>query len=78
MNLHILQCDYYKELEVEKKKLDDIHIKLRNQIETLNDRIAKLECINSDTLSDYQVLSNENIVLKKVFFTFFCYNICII
>ncbi|XP_077268820.1 testis-expressed protein 9 [Temnothorax americanus] len=59
------KCDYCKELEVEKKKLDDAQIKLRNQIETLNDTVAKLERVNSDTLSDYQALSNENIVLKK-------------
>ncbi|XP_024869183.1 testis-expressed protein 9-like [Temnothorax curvispinosus] len=59
------KCDYCKELEVEKKKLDDAQIKLRNQIETLNDTVTKLERVNSDTLSDYQALSNENIVLKK-------------
>jgi len=51
---------------VDKKKLEDVQIKLRNQIETLNDTITKLERVNSDTLSDYQALSNENIVLKKV------------
>ncbi|KYN11633.1 hypothetical protein ALC57_16222 [Trachymyrmex cornetzi] len=59
------KCDYYKELEVEKKKLDDVQVKLRNQIETLNDTITKLERINSDILSDSQTLSKENIILKK-------------
>ncbi|KYM94991.1 hypothetical protein ALC62_14586 [Cyphomyrmex costatus] len=59
------KCDYYKELEVEKRKLDDVQIKLRNQIETLNDTITKLERINSDILSDSQTLSKENIILKK-------------
>ncbi|XP_018350879.1 PREDICTED: uncharacterized protein PFB0765w-like isoform X1 [Trachymyrmex septentrionalis] len=59
------KCDYYKELEVEKKKLDDVQVKLRNQIETLNDTITKLERINSDILSDSQILSKENIILKK-------------
>jgi len=58
---------------VEKKKLDDVQTKLCNQIETLNDTITKLECVNSDTLSDYQVLSNENTVLKKVLLYPFCY-----
>ncbi|XP_025996419.1 testis-expressed protein 9 [Solenopsis invicta] len=57
--------DYCKELEGEKKKLDDTQIKLWNQIEALNDTITKLERANSDTLSDFQALSNENIVLKK-------------
>jgi len=59
------KSDYCKELEVEKKKLDDIQVKLSNQIKMLNNTITKLESINSDTLSEYQALSNENIVLKK-------------
>ncbi|XP_018044168.1 PREDICTED: uncharacterized protein PFB0765w-like [Atta colombica] len=59
------KCDNYKELEVEKKKLDDVQVKLRNQIETLNDTITKLERINSDILSDSQTLNKENIILKK-------------
>lgn len=59
------KCDYCKELEVEKKKLDDVQIKLCNQIETLNDTVTKLERVNSNTLSDYQALNNENIVLKR-------------
>ncbi|XP_011057952.1 PREDICTED: uncharacterized protein PFB0765w-like [Acromyrmex echinatior] len=59
------KCDYYKELEVEKKKLDDVQVKLCNQIETLNDTITKLERVNSDILSDSQSLSKENIILKK-------------
>ncbi|KYQ59924.1 hypothetical protein ALC60_01019 [Trachymyrmex zeteki] len=59
------KCDYYKELEVEKKKLDDVQIKLRNQIEKLNDTITKLERINADILSDSQTLNKENIILKK-------------
>lgn len=50
---------------MEKKKLDDGQIKLRNQIEMLNDTITKLDRVNSDTLSDYQALSNENTTLKK-------------
>ncbi|XP_028046660.1 intracellular protein transport protein USO1 isoform X2 [Monomorium pharaonis] len=59
------KCDYCKELEIEKKKLNNTQIKLWNQIEVLNDTITKLEHANSDTLLDYQALSNENIVLKK-------------
>ncbi|XP_011640374.1 uncharacterized protein LOC105429233 [Pogonomyrmex barbatus] len=59
------KCDCCKELEVEKKKLEDIQIKLRNQTETLNDTITKLENLNSDVLSDCQVLKNENTTLKK-------------
>ncbi|XP_029172382.1 dynactin, 150 kDa isoform [Nylanderia fulva] len=59
------KCDYSKELEVRNKKLDDIQVKLHNQMETLNDTIAKLENINSDTVSNCQVLNNENVSLKK-------------
>ncbi|XP_029665606.1 GRIP and coiled-coil domain-containing protein PFC0235w isoform X2 [Formica exsecta] len=59
------KCDYSKELEVRKKKLDDIQVKLHNQIGTLNDTITKLENRNSDTISNCQALSNENVALKK-------------
>ncbi|XP_050463284.1 testis-expressed protein 9 [Cataglyphis hispanica] len=59
------KCDYSKELEAQKKKLDDIQVRLHNQIGTLNDTIAKLENRNSDTISNCQVLSNENVALKK-------------
>ncbi|XP_011874294.1 PREDICTED: testis-expressed sequence 9 protein [Vollenhovia emeryi] len=59
------KCDYCEELEVERKKLDDVQVKLRSQIGTLNDTVTKLERVNSDTLLDYQALNNENIVLKK-------------
>ncbi|KMQ89683.1 testis-expressed sequence 9 protein [Lasius niger] len=59
------KCDYSKELEVRNKKLDDIQVKLHNQIGTLNDTITKLENINSDTVSNCQTLGNENVALKK-------------
>lgn len=72
------QCDYSKELEIKNKKLDDIQVKLHNQIGTLNDTITKLENTNSDAVSNCQALSNENVSLKKVFL-YLCYNItCII
>jgi len=58
---------------VEKKKLDDVQVKLRNQIETLNDTITKLERINSDILLDSQTLNKENIILKKVNLHSFCH-----
>ena len=57
---------------MEKKKLDDVQVKLRNQIETLNDTITKLERINSDILLDSQTLNKENIILKKVNLHSFC------
>lgn len=59
------KCEYSKELEVENKKLDEIQVKLRNQIGSLNDTVTKLECTNSDALSRYQALNNENIALRK-------------
>ncbi|EZA46899.1 hypothetical protein DMN91_005382 [Ooceraea biroi] len=59
------KCDYCKELEVENKKLDDAQAKLHNQIGTLKDTIVKLENTNSDTLTNCQALSNENVALKK-------------
>lgn len=58
---------------MEKKKLDDVQIKLRNQIEKLNDTITKLERINADILSDSQTLNKENIILKKVYLHSFHY-----
>ncbi|KAH0946079.1 hypothetical protein HN011_007026 [Eciton burchellii] len=57
--------DYYTELEVENKKLDDAQVKSHNQIGTLNDTIIKLENTNSDMLTNYQIIKNENIALKK-------------
>lgn len=60
------QYDYSKEVEVENKKQSDAQVKLRNQIEILNDTITKLENINSDTLSNCQALNSENVALKKV------------
>ncbi|GAB1862395.1 Testis-expressed sequence 9 protein [Camponotus japonicus] len=59
------KCDYCKELEVGNKKLDDIQIKLHNQIGTLNDTITKLENKNSDAISNCQALNSENTFLKK-------------
>ncbi|KAL0106481.1 hypothetical protein PUN28_016293 [Cardiocondyla obscurior] len=59
------KCDYCEELEAEKKKLEGTQIKLHHQVETLNDTITKLENVNSDTLSNYQTLNNENVNLKK-------------
>lgn len=59
------KCDYSKELEIKNKKLDDIQVKLHNQIGTLNDTITKLENTNSDAVSNCQALSNENVSLKK-------------
>lgn len=56
-----------------KKKLDDIQVKLHNQIGTLNDTITKLENRNSDTISNCQALSNENVALKKVFLSLLQY-----
>lgn len=65
------QCEYSKELEVKNKKLDEIQVKLHNQIGSLNDTIVKLEGTNCDILSKYQAVNNENIVLKKVFLYFY-------
>jgi len=56
---------------VENKKLDDAQIKSHNQIGTLNDAIIKLENTNSDMLTNYQIIKNENIALNKVFLFFF-------
>lgn len=52
-------------------KFGETQIKLHNQIGSLNDTIGKLEFTNNDILSKYQVLNNENIVLKKVFLYLF-------
>lgn len=59
------KCDYSKELEMKNKKLDNIQVKLHNQIGTLNDTITKLENTNSDAVSNCQALSNENVSFKK-------------
>jgi len=54
------------------KKLDDIQIKLHNQIGTLNDTITKLENKNSDAILNCQTLNSENTSLKKVFIYLCC------
>lgn len=58
---------------MENKKLDDTQVKLCSQIASLNNTIIKSENINSDTLLKYQVLKNENTMLKKVFVIYYTY-----
>lgn len=53
------------------KQLNEIQVKLHSQIKSLNNTIANLESTNDDMLSKYQVLTNENVALKKVFLYFY-------
>ena len=63
-----IQCDICKNLESENKKVE---IKLKTEIESLRETIAKLENSNKELQYQSQTLNTENSVLKKVCIFFF-------